>query len=235
MFCNDKSIGFVSSFFMHVVLFLLSGFVFAKPIEYAVELGSGGIEVSLTAAPAEPFLEDQTIPKKLESVRQEEPAIPEPDDMPLPEDDVEKQKLQEPKDEIKEEKKEIQTAPGSLYKGDGSSPIPGKDKTTFYSTGGAITEAKPNYLKNPAPAYPWEAREKGWQGVVILKVAVDKFGRPMQVEKEQGSGYMILDETALKTVKKWRFRPAQIGTIPIESSVRVPIRFQLENLRQPSV
>lgn len=229
---DDRFKGILISFFAHIALFVCGGFVFAKPIEYAVEIGTGGVELSLIAAPAEPVMEDQiAIEEPPEPVEQERPVIPQPEDMPLPQHDAEEQKSPEPK--VPEEKKEVQAAANSLFKGDGSSPVPGKDATTFYSSSGAITEAKPNYLKNPAPPYPLEAREKGWQGIVILKVAVDKFGRPMQVEKEQGSGYVILDEAALKAVKKWRFRPAQLGAIPIKSSVRVPIRFQIENLKQP--
>lgn len=203
---HDRFMGLVASFFLHVSLFVCGGLALMKPVEYAVEVGSGGIEVSLTAAPMAPSLESE----------KEEPTSPAPDDTAFPEE-----RMEEPK-------KELQTAADSSYKGDGSSPIPGKDATTFYSSGGAITEAKPNYLKNPAPAYPLEARQKGWEGVVIVKVLVDKSGRPVRTEKEKSSGYEVLDRSALKTIKTWRFRPAQIGALTVESSVRIPIRFELE-------
>ena len=149
--------------------------------------------------------------------------MPDPNNNPVTQSDVQEQKPQEATTGIKEE---IQTETDSLYKGDGSSPILGKNETTF-SAGDAVTEVKPNYLKNPVPPYPREALEKGWQGVVLLKVIVNKFGRPKQVEKEQSSGYAVLDETAVRAVKRWHFHPATLGTIPIESSVSVPIRFVL--------
>ena len=211
-FRNDKSIGFTASFLLHGALIFAGGFVFSNPAEYAVEAGSGGMEVSLIAAPSEPVAIG-TVAQKLPETVQEE-AITE--EQVLPKETTEKER----------------PAADSPYKGDGSSSIPGKDKTTFYSAGGAIAEAKPGYLKNPAPPYPWEARQKGWQGVVVLKVFIDKAGHPTRIEKEKSSGFDVLDEAALKTVGSWRFHPAQIGTLPVESSVRVPIRFELENLKR---
>src|SRR3990167_974303 len=127
LFRDDKSIGFMTSFLFHAALFAAGGFIFVQPIQYAVELGSGGVEVSLTAAPVEQASMD------LEEMVQ----------------------IPEPKVEIEEKPKQVQTAVSAAHKGDGSSAIPGKDSTTFYSAGGAIVEAKPNYLKNPAPPYPW--------------------------------------------------------------------------------
>lgn len=94
---------------------------------------------------------------------------------------------------------------------------------------GAITEAKPAYLKNPAPLYPNAARENGWQGVVILKVLVQKDGTAGEVVVEKSSGHQILDVAALNTVKKWHFLPSRIGNIALISWVQIPIRFILEN------
>jgi periplasmic protein TonB len=105
----------------------------------------------------------------------------------------------------------------------------GKDQVTAQSQGGAITEAKPDYLQNPAPEYPFEARRKGWEGTVLLEVAVDRSGHPLDIKVIQSSGYTILDKTALKAVKEWKFLPAKLGEMPVESMVKVPIRFDLDN------
>ena len=104
----------------------------------------------------------------------------------------------------------------------------GKDAVTAQSQGGALTEAKPEYLANPAPAYPSEARRKGWSGLVVLKVAVDKDGNPTDVIIEQSSGHDVLDTSASKTVKRWKFKPAKLGDMPVESQVKVPVRFDLK-------
>jgi protein TonB len=92
---------------------------------------------------------------------------------------------------------------------------------------GARAEAKPDYLKNPAPVYPRFARDQGWQGLVILKVHVTSRGEVEQVLVDKTSGYKILDEAAVKAVLQWRFQSARIGNLSLASWVRIPIRFIL--------
>lgn len=228
IFLRDRSFGFTGSLVLHLLFLAAGSLVFAKPIEYAVEAGSGGLEVSLTAAPIEPAA-DETLPEPPKAIEEPPPAPTEPDSMPLPRNDIEERKTA-PAEE-KKETPQVQTAANSEQKGDGSSPVSGRDATTFYSAGGAITEAKPNYLKNPAPLYPRVARENGWEGVVVLKVSVDRTGRPTAVEKESGSGHDVLDQSALKTVRTWKFRPATLGALPVDSTVRVPVRFKLTDYK----
>lgn len=224
---RDTSAGLLVSVIFHAGLLAAGGAVLSQGVEYAVDPGAGGIEISLTAAPAE-IAETPAV----EAPHAEEPTS-EPlssDEMVSPEEAPQDLKAPEPVPAKTEPSRLAE--PASAFRGDGSSPVPGQDATTFYSGGGALTEAKPNYLKNPAPAYPWEAREKGWEGVVVLKVAVDKDGRPVRLEREKSSGHDILDESALKTVRKWRFRPARLGAIPVDSTVLVPVRFELDSLKR---
>ena len=94
---------------------------------------------------------------------------------------------------------------------------------------GAVTEVPPSYLRNPAPVYPLYARQLEQQGLVILLVSVDKTGRPIEVQVKTSSGFPLLDASASKALWKWRFNPARVGGWPIESTVEIPIRFQLEN------
>jgi protein TonB len=120
--------------------------------------------------------------------------------------------------------------PPALFQGDGSLPAPGRDVVTVESK--PTVKAKPDYLKNPAPSYPWEARQNGWQGTVLIKVFVDEAGRAVRTEMSRGSGHDILDRSALKAVKSWRFRPARLGALTVESSVLVPVRFELEKTKK---
>jgi len=92
---------------------------------------------------------------------------------------------------------------------------------------GAASEAKPDYLKNPAPVYPHLARERGWQGLVILKVLVSTDGVPSEVRVEESSGHGVLDKAALRAVRNWKFVPARSGNFAFTSWVRVPVRFLL--------
>ena len=92
---------------------------------------------------------------------------------------------------------------------------------------GAVQEAKPNYLRNPAPLYPQLAKQRGWEGVVILKVLVEKDGSVGGISVERSSGYDVLDDSALRTVRTWRFSPARVGQLALSSRVRIPVRFLL--------
>ena len=109
---------------------------------------------------------------------------------------------------------------------------PAKNPVSIQSMGGAIVEAKPEYLSNPAPRYPAKARQNGWEGLVVLHVQVSPNGHPRKLEIEQGSGYDILDQSAVNAVSEWVFRPAEVAGIAIGSSVRVPVRFKLEQRRR---
>lgn len=93
---------------------------------------------------------------------------------------------------------------------------------------GALSEVNPDYLRNPAPAYPHRARQKGWEGLVLLKVLVNTSGHPVDIAVEKTSGHSILDDAAVKSVKGWKFFPARLGNVAVESTVEVPVRFQLE-------
>jgi protein TonB len=84
------------------------------------------------------------------------------------------------------------------------------------------------YLNNPTPPYPPQSRRRGEEGKVILRVLVSKEGFALQVEVDTSSGSNRLDESALNTVRMWRFIPASRGGVAIDSWVRVPVLFRLE-------
>ncbi len=92
-----------------------------------------------------------------------------------------------------------------------------------------VTDAKgyAGYLSNPAPTYPEQALERGWEGSVLLRVKVSANGSPETVTVKQSSGRNVLDNAALKTVKGWKFSPALKGKTPVEGWVDVPLHFKL--------
>ena len=47
------------------------------------------------------------------------------------------------------------------------------------------------------------------------------------IEIKKSSGYDRLDQSALTTVKQWRFIPARKGEVAIPLWVNIPIKFQL--------
>ncbi len=217
---KDRATGFAASFLLHVFCFAAGGVLLVKPIEYGVQTGSGGCEVNLVAAPLD--VASQPVPPMAElKPVEKEASIQDPDPMP-----IFQQKAENDKPVVMN--KNVQTGVGLAFKGDGSSPVPGKDATTMHSSGGAIGEAKADYFRNPPPVYPSVARQRGWEGTVMLLVRVSDKGIPENVTVDQSSGFSILDEAALKAVRKWIFSPAQLGGIALSSEVKIPIRFQLK-------
>ena len=84
-----------------------------------------------------------------------------------------------------------------------------------------------NYLNNPKPVYPMVARQRHWEGLVILRVNITADGHVAQVIVQRSSGHEELDESALEAVKNWRFIPAKRGEFAEASWASVPIDFSL--------
>jgi protein TonB len=84
-------------------------------------------------------------------------------------------------------------------------------------------------LNNPKPPYPPYSYKAKQEGQVILLVEVLATGESGQVSIFSSSGFELLDETALSTVKKWHFVPAKKDGQVISQTIRVPITFSLKN------
>lgn len=227
---SEPAVSFLISFGLHAALLFGTAGIFVQPPKYDVEAGSGGVEVSLIAAPL-PATGPETQPASGNvPVIPAEAGIREELDPRFREDDIiqgERSPAPAAAAEHQPEKSSgLKTAHSSPYVGDGSSPVPGRDPTTFYLPGGASGTG--GRLKNPAPAYPYAAIRQGQQGLVMLEVLVDKTGRPTSVKIHQSSGFALLDQSALWTVRRWKFDPAHVGFIPTNARIRVPIRFMLD-------
>jgi len=88
-----------------------------------------------------------------------------------------------------------------------------------------ITEPVP--VKSIEPEYPFRARKKGLEGVVILDVTISKFGEPVSCNISDSSGYKDLDNAAKKTVLSAHYQPGTINGEDIESTLRINISFKL--------
>jgi protein TonB len=87
-----------------------------------------------------------------------------------------------------------------------------------------VTE--PKLLTKVDPEYSEEARKSKVQGSVMLRIVINERGLAESIEVTQGLG-LGLDERAIEAVKKWRFRPAMRGKIPVPVSAIVQVTFRL--------
>lgn len=64
----------------------------------------------------------------------------------------------------------------------------------------------------PEPKYPASALRNQYQGTVVIEFVVDETGRLTSLKVQKSSGFPILDDEALETVKnRWRFAPGRPG------------------------
>jgi protein TonB len=225
--------GLAASLIVHALLIGVGGWFWVRPVTYGVAAGPSAVEVELIAAPV--------MPAGVVDTALAEPAVEQPVDKPVFEPPVETEVLQEPeplpasapvetpvRPELTETPRpELKPFMGPA--GDGSSPVPGTDATTQSASAGAQVQARPNYLRNPAPRYPEASRKNGEEGLVLLTVEVSASGRPMSVTLAQSSGHERLDRAALEAVRRWAFEPARLGPLPVDSTVQVPVRFRLSD------
>lgn len=84
----------------------------------------------------------------------------------------------------------------------------------------------PIAIKTPEAKYTREARKEKIQGTCIVSIIVDAKGTPEnpKVVRPLGHG---LDETALASVKKYRFKPAMKDGLPVAVQVMIEVNFKL--------
>jgi periplasmic protein TonB len=148
-------------------------------------------------------------PQVVEATLAPPEATPPPEDIPLPEPP--------PPPEIKPEFVEERTPPPR--------PPPSAQQPKFTPIKAAalsMSQAKALALYNPRPPYPYEARAHKIMGSGVITVDVDPAsGNVTNASVTQSIGNSILDDAAVSTFRRWRFRPGSV------SKVRIPITFTM--------
>jgi len=80
-------------------------------------------------------------------------------------------------------------------------------------------------LHKVPPQYPPDAKDQHIQGVVVLKVNIDKEGNVYKAELI--SGHPLLAPAAIEAVKHWKYKPYQLNSTPVEVETQVTVNFTL--------
>jgi len=76
------------------------------------------------------------------------------------------------------------------------------------------------------PEYPPEARAQNIQGIVLLRVRIDKEGSISRLDIV--SGPAELHDAAMEAVRLWKYRPYLLNGVPVEVESQVQVNFTLE-------
>ncbi len=107
-------------------------------------------------------------------------------------------------------------------------PAPVREHAAAESVSGETEiRATPVALTQIRPFYPYGARRRGEEGLVVVSVWVDVSGRTDRAEVMESSGFASLDSAALQAVRRARFRPAGTDGQPVAASAEVRLRFKL--------
>jgi TonB family protein len=82
----------------------------------------------------------------------------------------------------------------------------------------------PMLIRDASPAYPPEARRRGFEGDVHVRVWIDSLGM-VRYAKVDRSVFREVDESAEACVESWRFRPALENGRPIPCTMGVTVHF----------
>jgi protein TonB len=78
------------------------------------------------------------------------------------------------------------------------------------------------------PVYPPSEVRGGHEGLVRLRILVDERGRARDVQVAKSSGYVGLDNAAVKAVRRWEFSPATRDSNPLAMWTEVSVVFRLD-------
>jgi protein TonB len=99
--------------------------------------------------------------------------------------------------------------------------VPARAGSSSSSSSGPSDSSRLAAGRMPAPAYPSEARRKGQTGTVLIEFTVDASGRVISAYAKSPSPWPLLNEEAVRTVRRWKFPPG--GVMKLQR----PIIFQL--------
>jgi TonB family protein len=174
----------------------------------AIHLGAVGAYAIKHEAPPMDLSDIPTATVDATIQQVEDQPTPPPEDIPIPE--------APPMPDVQPEFVEESTPPPRVNRPPAKvQPIKAPNSVMSMSNAKALAVSKPQ------PPYPYEARAHHITGSGICVVTVDPGGSVSDATMAQSIGNNLLDQSALSTFRRWKFRP---GTV---TKVKIPITFTM--------
>ena len=118
----------------------------------------------------------------------------------------------------KTELPQIKTSTGTQQQAANHAPLPSQ----FVRISQLTFDGSP-----PVPHYPKQARLNGEEGLVVVRISIDRWGSVENSQVYQSSGFELLDHAALDATTNIRFKPYQINPLSHRVMVDIPFNFIL--------
>lgn len=97
-----------------------------------------------------------------------------------------------------------------------------------------VTAAQMHFIDLPHFNYPVGARRAGETGRALVRILIDATGRPANVSLLRSSGNPALDEEALSSMRKARFKPYVEDGVAQPVWIVFPVQFILTGQMPPA-
>ncbi len=89
-------------------------------------------------------------------------------------------------------------------------------------------DLQPERISMINPVYPYRAKRMGIQGSVAVRFLVDRTGAVRKLTILEANPPDIFNDTVMKTLEKWTFKPGRKDGKDVETWITTQIRFELE-------
>lgn len=90
-------------------------------------------------------------------------------------------------------------------------------------------EKEPQFVNQVKPVYPEIARKAGLEGRIVVRVLIDKDGKPKKAQVLKSSGIEAFEEAAIDAVMRSSYSPAIQNGKPVKCWMTIPIKFSLNS------
>jgi protein TonB len=119
--------------------------------------------------------------------------------------------------------------PGGLPIATGELPsVAGLPSAALEAVASGEPDTPARVTHRPAPEYPAVAQRRGIEGFVTVRLRIDAQGRVADAVVVASEPAGTFDQSALQTVRRYRFSPARRGGEAIPTTLQQTIRFELE-------
>jgi protein TonB len=84
----------------------------------------------------------------------------------------------------------------------------------------------PKLVRKMDPKYPPEARRDRTEGRVVVRCMISAKGKADKMEIVESTPEGVFDESALKAIKYWSFRPGVLKGEMVDTWVKIPLTFK---------